>query len=45
MNKKHWNTLVLDGTLPPELIQELIAHSYQLVIESLSPKKKSPQKK
>jgi predicted DNA-binding protein (MmcQ/YjbR family) len=45
MNKKHWNTLVLDGTLPPELIQELIAHSYQLVFESLSPKKKSPQKK
>ena len=38
MNKKHWNTLVLDGSLPAELIRELVEHSYQLVRRSL-PKK------
>jgi len=38
MNKKHWNTMVLDGSLPPRLVQELIRHSYQLVFSSL-PKK------
>lgn len=32
MNKKHWNTLILDGSLPPKLLRELIEHSYQLVV-------------
>jgi predicted DNA-binding protein (MmcQ/YjbR family) len=31
MNKRHWNTLILDGSLPDKLIRELIDHSYQLV--------------
>jgi predicted DNA-binding protein (MmcQ/YjbR family) len=31
MNKKHWNTVLLDGTLPPQLVRELIDHSYELV--------------
>jgi predicted DNA-binding protein (MmcQ/YjbR family) len=31
MNKRHWNTLILDGSLPSTLIRELIDHSYQLV--------------
>ncbi|HEY8961948.1 MAG TPA: MmcQ/YjbR family DNA-binding protein [Luteolibacter sp.] len=31
MNKRHWNTLVLDGSLPDVLIRDLIDHSYQLV--------------
>ncbi len=35
MNKKHWNTLMLDGTLPTKLLRELIEHSYQLVVASL----------
>jgi len=38
MNKKHWNTVGLKGTLPPNLIQELVQHSHQLVFKSL-PKK------
>lgn len=38
MNKKHWNTIYMDGGLKPALILELIDHSYQLVLESL-PKK------
>lgn len=31
MNKRHWNTLIFDHSLPPELVRELIAHSYDLV--------------
>lgn len=38
MNKRHWNTLTLEGGLPSKLVRELIDHSYQLVVASL-PKK------
>lgn len=41
MNKRHGNTLVLDGSLPSKLVEELIDHSYQLVAASLPrPKRK-----
>ena len=40
MNKRHWNTLVLDGSLPAKLAGELIDHSYELVAASL-PKKRA----
>ncbi|CAN5886203.1 MmcQ/YjbR family DNA-binding protein [soil metagenome] len=35
MNKKHWNTLMLDSTLPSKLVRELIGHSYELVVASV----------
>jgi predicted DNA-binding protein (MmcQ/YjbR family) len=35
MNKRHWNTLVLDGSVPAKLVRELIDHSYALVVASL----------
>lgn len=38
MNKKHWNTLVLDGSLSGELVGGLIDHSYDLVVKGM-PKK------
>jgi len=38
MNKKHWNTVSMQGGLPDELIKELIQHSYDLVVAKL-PKK------
>jgi predicted DNA-binding protein (MmcQ/YjbR family) len=31
MNKKHWNTLVLNTRLSPSLVQALIRESYELV--------------
>jgi predicted DNA-binding protein (MmcQ/YjbR family) len=31
MNKKHWNTIIVDGTLPVKLVKEMIADSYGLV--------------
>jgi predicted DNA-binding protein (MmcQ/YjbR family) len=36
MNKRHWNTLVLDGSLPSGLVRELIEHSWELVVAGLS---------
>lgn len=38
MNKKHWNTIVVDGSVPTRLLKEWIDHSYDLVVQSL-PKK------
>ncbi|CAM3536352.1 MmcQ/YjbR family DNA-binding protein [Zobellia roscoffensis] len=37
MSKVHWNTLLLDQ-LPPDLITELIDHSYDLVISKFTKK-------
>ena len=31
MNKKHWNTLFLDASLPRPLVKKLIDHSHDLV--------------
>ncbi len=39
MNKEHWITVVLDGSLEPDMIKGLIDHSYQLILKSL-PKKR-----
>lgn len=36
MNKKHWNTIVVDGTANTTQLKEWIDHSYELV----KPKKK-----
>jgi predicted DNA-binding protein (MmcQ/YjbR family) len=35
MNKKHWNTVSFDGSVPDKLILELVDHSYELIFKSL----------
>ncbi len=35
MNKKHWNTVVLDGVIPSAEIRKMIDHSYGLIVQSL----------
>ncbi len=35
MNKKHWNTVMLERNLQDSLIAEMINHSYELVLASL----------
>jgi predicted DNA-binding protein (MmcQ/YjbR family) len=35
MNKRHWNTVVLDGSLPEEDIRGMIDESYRLVVQKL----------
>jgi predicted DNA-binding protein (MmcQ/YjbR family) len=35
LNKRHWNTLILDGTLPERMVVEMIEDSYDLVVSKL----------
>jgi len=35
LNKKHWNSVVIDGTVKDSQLREWIDHSYDLVVESL----------
>lgn len=37
-NKKHWNTIYLNGNLDKKLIVDLIQHSYNLIFNSLAKK-------
>lgn len=38
MNKKHWNTVKMDGSLSDKLVYKWIDDSYRLVASSLSQK-------
>jgi len=40
MNKKHWNTIKMDGRVSENLIIELIDHSYDLIVQKLPKIKK-----
>lgn len=42
MNKNHWNTILIDGTIQRKLFLDLIDHSYELVVKGL---KKSDKEK
>ena len=42
MNKRHWNTVVIDGSIPDDEVREMIDHSYRLVVKGL---KKSDREK
>ena len=35
-NKEHWNTVVLDGSIPDDVIKRMIAESYDLITDSPS---------
>jgi len=35
-NKRHWNTVDVDGTIEDAEIREMIDHSYELVVGGLS---------
>ena len=41
LNKKHWNTVTADGTLPETEFWRLIDHSYDLVVSGLTRKAKA----
>ncbi|MCX7771495.1 MAG: MmcQ/YjbR family DNA-binding protein [Clostridia bacterium] len=40
LNKQHWNTVRLDGTVPDAQILWMIDHSYEMVTKGLSRKEK-----
>lgn len=35
LNKRHWNTVDLDGTVDDDELREMIEHSYELVVNGL----------
>lgn len=35
MNKKHWNTLIINGSIPDAEVKRMIDNSYALVVEKL----------
>lgn len=41
LNKRHWNTVTIDGSLPDQMLSELLTDSYDLVVASL-PKTRGP---
>lgn len=41
MNKKHWNTVLLDGSIPDTLILKWILDSYQLVLKGIPSSKRN----
>jgi len=40
MNKKHWNTILLNRSIPPKLIQNWIDDSYTLVVSKMTKKQR-----
>jgi predicted DNA-binding protein (MmcQ/YjbR family) len=45
MNKKHWNTITLDGSVPDDEIRLMIDESYDLVVQGMTRAKQSQLKK
>jgi len=41
MNKKHWNTVLIDGSIATDEIFKMIDHSYELVLNSLAKKERT----
>jgi len=35
LNKRHWNTITIDGSLPDTLVFDMIEDSYDLVVDAL----------
>jgi predicted DNA-binding protein (MmcQ/YjbR family) len=35
LNKRHWNTVIVDGSLPDDAIRDMIEDSYDLVVSKL----------
>ena len=35
MNKRHWNTVELDGSVDDDELRTMVEHSYELVVRSL----------
>jgi len=35
MNKKHWNTVIFDGSVPEQKLKEWIRHSFDCVVKKM----------
>jgi predicted DNA-binding protein (MmcQ/YjbR family) len=36
LNKRHWNTVIIDGSLPAQMVRDMVEDSYDLVVSQLS---------
>jgi predicted DNA-binding protein (MmcQ/YjbR family) len=36
LNKRHWNTVTVDGSLPDQMLKDMVEDSYDLVVSRLS---------
>ncbi len=45
MNKQQWNTILVDGSVPNQLILDWIDNSYRLIVEKLPKKQQAELKK
>jgi predicted DNA-binding protein (MmcQ/YjbR family) len=39
LNKRHWNTVTVDGSLPDAMVRDMVEDSYDLIVAAL-PKRK-----
>jgi predicted DNA-binding protein (MmcQ/YjbR family) len=35
LNKRHWNTVLADGTLPDEMVRDMVEDSYDLIVAAM----------
>jgi predicted DNA-binding protein (MmcQ/YjbR family) len=35
LNKRHWNTVIIDGSIPDGMIKDMVEDSYDLVVSAL----------
>src|ERR1700680_3544628 len=35
LNKRHWNTVIIDGSIPDRMIKDMVEDSYDLVVSQL----------
>jgi predicted DNA-binding protein (MmcQ/YjbR family) len=36
LNKRHWNTVVVDGSVPERLLRDMVEDSYDLVVSAMT---------
>jgi len=41
MNKKHWNTVIINGEMKDEILVDMIDESYNLIVSKLTKKEKA----
>jgi predicted DNA-binding protein (MmcQ/YjbR family) len=41
LNKRHWNTVIVDGSLPDDDVRDMVVDSYDLVVSKL-PRDRKP---
>jgi predicted DNA-binding protein (MmcQ/YjbR family) len=40
LNKRHWNTVIIDGSMPERMIRDMVEDSYDLVVSKLPPSRR-----